>query len=158
MPICQPAGYGPRTPARKGSLCYTPAVNKNDTKGDTFDELFQARVAEYGDWRGELLTAIRAIITAADPDIVEEWKWNIPVWSHDGLVCTGEVYKAAVKTTFAKGASLPDPSGLFNASLEGNARRAIDFREGDKVSKRAFTALIKAAVKHNQETKAAKRR
>jgi len=128
-------------------------MNRNDTQGDSFDELFKARVAEYPDGRGELLTQLRAVIVAVSPKVVEEWKWNIPVWSCDGIVCTGEVYKAAVKTTFAKGAALPDPSGLFNSSLTGNTRRAIDFKEGDRINERAFAALVKTAIAHNTALK-----
>lgn len=113
-------------------------------------ELIDARIAELGDWRGAMLARLRALIHAADPEVVEEWKWSVPVWSHGGIICTGEVYKQAVKMTFPKGASVPDPAGLFNASLEGNARRAIDFREGDKVNEKALKALILAAVAVNQ--------
>lgn len=108
-----------------------------------------ARIAELGGWRGETLAKIRSLIRAADPDVVEEWKWDGPVWSHGGIICTGEVYKAAVKTTFAKGAALPDPANLFNSSLGGGTRRAIDFREGAAFDEEAFKALIKAAVAHN---------
>jgi hypothetical protein len=109
-----------------------------------------ARIQELGDWRGEMLAHLRAVVTAADPDIVEEWKWRgVPVWSRDGIVCTGETYKNVVKMTFAKGAALPDPSGLFNSSLEGNTRRAIDFHEGDVVDEEALTALVHAAVALN---------
>lgn len=97
-----------------------------------------------------MLARLRAVISAADPDVVEEWKWSVPVWSHDGLICTGEAYKQTVKMTFAKGASVPDPSGLFNSSLDGNTRRAIDFREGDKVNEKALKALIQAAIAVNQ--------
>jgi len=114
--------------------------------------LIDARIAQLGDWRGEMLARIRALIKEADPDVTEEWKWSNPVWSHDGLICTGETYKKAVKMTFAKGASLPDPSGLFNSSLEGNVRRAIDFREGDKLDKKALKALIRAAAALNKST------
>ncbi|ENZ77106.1 MULTISPECIES: DUF1801 domain-containing protein [Ralstonia] len=113
-------------------------------------ELIDARIAELDDWRGEMLARLRAVIRAADPDVVEEWKWSVPVWSHDGLICTGEAYKQTVKMTFAKGASVPDPSGLFNSSLDGNTRRAIDFREGDKVNEKALKALIQAAIAVNQ--------
>jgi hypothetical protein len=106
-----------------------------------------ARIKELGDWRGETLARIRAIIKAADPDVVEEWKWRgVPVWEHDGILCTGETYKAVVKMTFAKGASLGDPSKLFNASLEGNMRRAIDIHEGDKINEKALKTLIRAAI------------
>ncbi|KMW47732.1 DUF1801 domain-containing protein [Ralstonia insidiosa] len=115
-------------------------------------ELIDAKIAELDDWRGEMLAKLRALILAADPDVVEEWKWSVPVWSHDGILCTGETYKQTVKMTFAKGASVPDPTGLFNSSLEGNTRRAIDFREGDKVDEKALKALIQAAVALNQST------
>ena len=113
-------------------------------------ELIDARIAELNDWRGEMLARLRAVIRAADPDVAEEWKWNVPVWSHHGLICTGEAYKQTVKMTFAKGASVPDPSGLFNSSLDGNTRRAIDLREGDKVNEKALKALIQAAIAVNQ--------
>jgi len=109
-----------------------------------------AEKSEPGDWRGELLKRVRALIREADPGVVETWKWRgVPVWEHDGILCTGETYKSVVKLTFAKGASLPDPSGLFNSSLEGNTRRAIDFREGDALDAKALKALIRAAVKRN---------
>jgi hypothetical protein len=125
-------------------------LNKSPTQGDTPSELIDARIAEMGDWRGPMLTRLRAIIHAADPGVTEEWKWNVPVWSHDGILCTGETYKKAVKLTFAKGASLPDPAGLFNSSLDGNVRRAIDFHEGDKPDEKALKALIRAALELNQ--------
>ena len=112
--------------------------------------MIDARIEELGDWRGEMLGRLRAIIRQADPDVVEEWKWSVPVWSHDGLICTGETYKKAVKMTFAKGASLKDPSRLFNSSLEGNTRRAIDFHEGDTIDEKALRALIRAAVALNK--------
>ena len=113
--------------------------------------LIDARIKELGDWRGEMLAHVRALIKAADPDVVEEWKWRgVPVWEHDGIICTGETYKAVVKLTFARGASLDDPARLFNSSLEGNTRRAIDFKIGEKVDEAAFKALIKAAVAVNQ--------
>ena len=111
--------------------------------------LIDARIQELGDWRGEMLSRLRALIKQADPKVVEEWKWGIPVWSHDGLICTGETYKNVVKMTFSRGASLDDPSGLFNSSLEGRARRAIDFREGDKVNEKALKTLIRSAVALN---------
>ena len=113
-------------------------------------QLIDARIAELDDWRGETLARLRAIIRKADPDVVEEWKWAIPVWSHHGLICTGEVYKKVVKTTFAKGASLKDPSGLFNSSLDGNVRRAIDFHEGEKIDEKALKVLIQEAVAFNK--------
>ncbi|MGA2351867.1 MAG: DUF1801 domain-containing protein [Terracidiphilus sp.] len=111
--------------------------------------LIDARIQEFPDWRGEMLSRLRALIKQADPEVVEEWKWGIPVWSHDGLICTGETYKSVVKMTFAKGASLDDPSGLFNSSLEGKVRRAIDFHEGDKVNEKALKALIRSAMTLN---------
>ena len=113
-------------------------------------ELIDARIRELGDWRGKLLGRLRALVKEADPEVVEEWKWRgVPVWSHAGMICTGETYKDAVKMTFAKGASLEDPSRLFNAGLEGNTRRAIDFHEGDKIDEKALKALIRAAVALN---------
>ena len=115
--------------------------------------MIDERIHELGDWRGEMLGRLRALIKAADPEVVEEWKWAVPVWSHDGLICTGETYKKAVKLTFAKGASVADPSKLFNSSLEGNTRRAIDFPEGAKVDEKAFKALIRAAVALNKSKK-----
>jgi hypothetical protein len=113
-------------------------------------ELITQRIRDLGDWRGERLAQIRALIHRADPGVVEEWKWGVPVWSHDGLVCTGESYKQVVKLTFAKGAALKDPKKLFNSSLAGNTRRAIDLREDDKLDAAAFKALFKAAVAHNR--------
>ncbi|PXA96232.1 hypothetical protein DMC47_18170 [Nostoc sp. 3335mG] len=112
------------------------------------------RIAELGGWRGVMLARLRALIKAADPDVIEEWKWDNPVWSHGGIICTGESYKAAVKTTFAKGAALPDPGKLFNSSLTGGTRRAIDFREGVDFDEEAFKTLIRAAVAHNLSPKA----
>jgi hypothetical protein len=109
-----------------------------------------AKIADLGDWRGEMLSRLRALIKEADPEVTEEWKWSTPAWSHDGLICTGETYKSVVKLTFPKGASLADPAGLFNSSLEGKVRRAIDFHEGDKLDKKALKALIRAAVALNQ--------
>ncbi len=120
-------------------------------KNKSPSELIDARIKELGDWRGEMLGRLRAVIKEADPDVVEEWKWRgVPVWSHDGLICTGETYKNVVKMTFAKGAALEDPAGLFNASLEGNTRRAIDFPEGAKINKTALKALLRAAVALNK--------
>jgi hypothetical protein len=116
---------------------------------ESASRLIDARIQELGDWRGEMLSRLRALIKQADPKVVEEWKWGIPVWSHDGLICTGETYKNVVKMTFSRGASLDDPSGLFNSSLEGRVRRAIDFREGDKVNEKALKTLIRAAVALN---------
>ena len=118
-------------------------------KDATASRQIDARIRELGDWRGETLARVRALIRAADPGGVEEWKWDVPVWSHDGIICTGESYKSAVKLTFPKGASLKDPAGLFNASLEGKTRRAIDLHEGEPIDERAFKALIRAAVALN---------
>ena len=113
--------------------------------------LIDARIKELADWRGETLARLRALVKQADPDVVEEWKWRgVPTWSHDGIICTGETYKSVVMTTFAKGAALDDPSHLFNSSLEGNTRRAIDFREGDAIDEKAFKALVHAAIALNQ--------
>jgi len=114
--------------------------------------LIDARIEELADWRGRMLGRLRALIKEADPKVVEEWKWSVPVWSHDGLICTGETYKKVVKLTFAKGAALKDPSSLFNSSLEGNTRRAIDFHEDEKIDEKAFKALIRAAVALNTST------
>ena len=113
----------------------------------TASKQIDARIKELGDWRGAMLARVRAVIKAADSDVVESWKWRgVPVWEHDGILCTGETYKAVVKLTFAKGASLPDPSGLFNSSLDGNVRRAIDIRDGEKLNERALKALVRAAI------------
>lgn len=121
-------------------------------------QLINARIEELGDWRGELLGRLRALMHEADPDVVEEWKWRgVPVWEHDGIICTGETYKSIVKMTFHRGASLEDPSGLFNSSLEGNTRRAIDFHEGEKIDAKALKALVRAAVALN-ESKSNKKR
>jgi len=114
--------------------------------------LIDARIAGLGDWRGEMLSRLRALIKEADPEVAEEWKWSNPVWSHDGLICTGETYKDKVKLTFAKGASVPDPSGLFNSSLDGNVRRAIDFHASDKLDEKALKALIRAAAALNKSS------
>ena len=130
-------------------------MKKSDKKSDPRkhdppSRLIDARIKELGDWRGETLSRIRTLIKQVDPELVEEWKWRVvPVWYHDGMICTGETYKKVVKVTFAKGASLKDPSGLFNSSLEGNTRRAIDFHEGDEIDEQALKALIKAAVNLN---------
>jgi hypothetical protein len=122
-------------------------------KAESPSELIDARIEDLGDWRGEMLSRLRALIKAADPEAVEEWKWRgTPVWSHNGMICTGETYKNAVKMTFAKGAALKDPAGLFNSSLEGNVRRAIDFHEGDKLDEKALKALIRAAVALNKSS------
>ena len=122
------------------------------TKGESPSRLIDARIKELDDWRGKTLAHVRALIKQADPQVVEEWKWSVPVWSHDGLICTGETYKGAVKLTFAKGASLKDPAGLFNSSLEGNVRRAIDIHEGDEIDEHAFKTLVRAAAALNRSS------
>ncbi|MDQ3935876.1 MAG: DUF1801 domain-containing protein [Actinomycetota bacterium] len=123
---------------------------KKTKGGDSASQLIDARIEELSDWRGETLARIRALVKQADPEVVEEWKWRgVPVWSHAGIICTGETYKNVVKMTFAKGASLDDPSGLFNSSLDGNTRRAIDLHEGDEIDEEALKALIRAAVALN---------
>jgi hypothetical protein len=121
-------------------------------EGKSPSELIDARIQELGDWRGEMLSRLRALVREADPEVVEEWKWRVPVWSHDGILCTGETYKNVVKMTFAKGAALPDPAGLFNSSLEGGTRRAIDFREGETIDEAALKALVRAAMALNKPT------
>jgi hypothetical protein len=129
-------------------------MKKSETpQGESPSRLIDARIRELDDWRGKTLSHVRALIKQADPEVVEEWKWRgVPVWSHDGIICTGETYKSVVKLTFAKGASLADPSGLFNSSLEGNTRRAIDIHEADEVDENAFKALIGAAVALNRSS------
>ncbi|MET3990990.1 hypothetical protein ABIB94_001488 [Bradyrhizobium sp. JR7.2] len=136
----------------------TSSATKTD--GASPSRMIDGRIKELGDWRGEMLGRIRSLIKQADPDVVEEWKWRgVPVWEHDGIICTGETYKAVVKLTFAKGAALDDPAGLFNSSLDGNVRRAIDIREGEKINEKALKALIRAAVELNgSKKKPAKKR
>lgn len=131
-------------------------VKKSGTQtGESPSRLIDARIEELGDWRGEVLGRLRALVREADPEVVEEWKWRgVPVWSHDGLICTGETYRKVVKMTFAKGAALSDPSGLFNSSLDGNTRRAIDFHEGAPIDEEALKALVRAAVTLNRSTAA----
>jgi len=128
------------------------ATKKSSPQKDkSASRLIDERIRELGDWRGEMLSRLRTLVKEADPEVIEEWKWRgVPVWSHDGLICTGETYKTVVKMTFAKGAALKDPSGLFNSSLEGNTRRAIDFREGEKIDEKALKALVRAAVSLNK--------
>ena len=122
-------------------------------KSESPSRLIDARIKELGDWRGTMLSRLRTLVKEADPDVVEEWKWRgVPVWSHNGLICTGETYKNVVKMTFAKGAALKDPSGLFNSSLDGNTRRAIDFHEGEKIDEEALKTLVRAAVTLNKST------
>jgi len=127
-------------------------MGTNGSQNDkTPSQLIDERIEELADWRGTVLSKLRSLIKEADPDVVEEWKWRgVPTWYHDGIICTGESYKSVVKTTFAKGAALEDPAGLFNSSLEGNVRRAIDFHEGEKINEKAFKALIRAAVTLNE--------
>jgi hypothetical protein len=128
--------------------------NNGSQKSESPSQLIDARIAELGDWRGEVLRRLRTLVKEADPEVVEEWKWRgVPVWSHDGMVCTGETYKNVVKMTFAKGAALKDPSGLFNSSLEGNTRRAIDFQEGEEIDEEALKALVRAAVALNESAR-----
>ena len=135
----------------------TTAIKKTSSRaaaGDNPSKLIDGRIKELNDWRGEMLARVRAIIKQAEPEVVEEWKWRgVPVWEHGGIICTGETYKAVVKLTFAKGASLDDPAKLFNSSLEGNTRRAIDIHEGDKINEKALKALIRAAVSLNAQKK-----
>ncbi|MDX6650467.1 MAG: hypothetical protein QOJ97_2418 [Solirubrobacteraceae bacterium] len=129
--------------------------SQEGTGGDSPSQLIDARIKELNDWRGETLARVRLLVQQADPEVVEEWKWRgVPVWSHAGIICTGETYKNVVKMTFAKGASLEDPSGLFNSSLEGNTRRAIDFRAGDTIDESALKALVRAAVALNKSVRA----
>jgi hypothetical protein len=153
-------------PAKKTNKKTNMKKSKNRSKsgskegkgGDSPSRLIDARIKELGDWRGETLARVRSLIKQADPEVVEEWKWRgVPVWSHAGIICTGETYKTVVKMTFARGASLEDPSGLFNSSLEGNTRRAIDIHEADTIDEKALKALIRAAVARNTSVRAAAR-
>ena len=146
------AKKAPAKSAKKAS------ASKKKTFGGTPSEMIDGRIAELPDWRGETLARARALIKDADSDVVEEWKWGgVPIWEHAGIICTGETYKNVVKLTFAKGASLPDPSGLFNSSLEGSTRRAIDLHQGEKINATAFKALIRSAVEFNEASAAKKR-
>jgi hypothetical protein len=140
-----------KAPPRSGAVKpRSGAVKKSGSQESSASRLIDARIKGLGDWRGKMLSRLRALVKEADPEIVEEWKWRgVPVWSHDGLICTGETYKEVVKMTFARGAALKDPSRLFNSSLEGNTRRAIDFREGQKIDEGALKTLIRAAVALN---------
>ena len=138
---------------RLSRLRSSTLIQKSKTQGDSPSKLIDARIKELDGWRGKTLARLRALIKQADPDVVEEWKWNVPAWSRDGIICTGETYKSAVKLTFAKGAAVKDPAKLFNSSLEGNTRRAIDFREGDEIDADALKALIRAAVAVNKKAK-----
>jgi hypothetical protein len=144
--------------ARKTKERHVSMTKSSAQEAESPARLIEARIGELGDWRGETLSRVRALIKQADPDVVEEWKWRkasspgVPVWSHQGPICTGETYKSVVKLTFFKGASLEDPSGLFNSSLEGNTRRAIDFHEDDEIDEKAFTTLVRAAVSLNESS------
>jgi len=141
----------PSTPRKTGTKKTATSRTKKTASpnGSSASQMIDRRIEELGGWRGEMLGRLRGLIKQADPGVVEEWKWDVPVWSHDGLICTGESYKQVVKMTFAKGAALDDPSRLFNSSLEGNTRRAIDFREGEKIDEKALKALIREAVTLN---------
>jgi hypothetical protein len=133
------------------------AMKKTGEQSQSPSRLIDARIEELGDWRGKTLSRLRRLVKEADPEVVEEWKWRgVPVWSHDGILCTGETYKSIVKMTFARGAALKDPSGLFNSSLDGNTRRAIDFHEGEKIDEKALKTLVRAAVALNQVKRAAR--
>jgi hypothetical protein len=145
--VARPSGIVAPSAAERGA---GDMKKSGAAPGDSPSRLIDARIASLDDWRGKALAHVRALIRKADPAVVEEWKWNVPVWSHAGIICTGETYKSAVKLTFAKGASLADPSKLFNSSLEGNVRRAIDIREGDEIDEAAFKALIRAAASFNE--------
>jgi hypothetical protein len=134
---------------KKSRFPKVESTSRESAARQSASNLIDARIKELADWRGEMLARLRAVIRQADPEVVEEWKWEIPVWSHDGIICTGETYKKAVKMTFAKGAFLDDPASLFNSSLEGRVRRAIDFHEGEKINEKALKALIRAAVALN---------
>jgi hypothetical protein len=151
------AKKAPTTTMKKVTTSMKKSGSNEGKAGASPSRLIDGRIKELGDWRGEMLARVRTLIKQADPDVVEEWKWRgVPVWEHDGIICTGETYKAVVKLTFAKGASLEDPSGLFNSSLEGNTRRAIDIHEGDKIDEKALKALIRAAVSLNTSARAAR--
>jgi len=144
--VARPSGIVAPSAAERGA---GDMKKSGAAPGDSPSRLIDARIASLDDWRGKALAHVRALIRKADPAVVEEWKWNVPVWSHAGIICTGETYKSVVKMTFAKGASLDDPAGLFNSSLEGSTRRAIDFHEGDKIDEKALRTLIRAAVTLN---------
>jgi hypothetical protein len=150
---------GPKRRHMKATTMVTMTQDGAEAGDGSPSRLIDGRIRELGDWRGEMLARVRALIRQADPEVVEEWKWRgVPVWSHAGIICTGETYRNVVKMTFAKGASLEDPSRLFNASLEGNTRRAVDLHEGDEVNEEALIALVRAAVALNESTAAARRR
>ena len=149
-PTCQSAVMPNVSRTQKKEHKQTNVARKSvSQKGKPPSQMIDERIKELADWRGKMLSRLRTLIKQADPEVVEEWKWEVPVWSHNGLICTGETYKSAVKMTFAKGAALEDPAGLFNSSLAGNTRRAIDFREGEEIDEEALKALIRAAVRLN---------
>lgn len=157
MKHCSPAGSGKQHPFPANDSDTGEIMSTTETESPS--ALIDKRIADLADWRGAMLARVRALIKEADPDVTEEWKWRgVPVWEHDGILCTGETYKAVVKMTFAKGASLDDPTGLFNSSLEGNTRRAIDFPEGAVIDEDALKALIRAAVALNQASRAKKKK
>jgi len=143
----KPQAAPAKAPARKSA-----AAKSRSKPAESPSALIDAKIEALGDWRGEMLSRLRALIREADPDVTEEWKWQVPVWSHDGILCTGETYKKVVKMTFPKGAALADPSGLFNSSLEGNVRRAVDFREGEALDEEALKALVRTAVALNRSS------
>jgi hypothetical protein len=158
VPHRKPSSKASATPSAKKDSSAASTAGQGQASGEAASRLIDQRIRELGDWRGETLARMRALILEADREMVEEWKWRgTPVWSHDGIVCTGESYKAVVKLTFARGASLPDPARLFNSSLDGNTRRAIDLREGEVVDAAAFKALVKAAAVLNGTTKKKKK-
>ncbi len=143
---------------KKATTTMTKKTRSKEAPGGSPSQLIDARIKELSDWQGDTLARVRSLVKQTDPDVIEEWKWRgVPVWSHAGMLCTGETYKNVVKVTFAKGAALEDPSGLFNSSLEGNTRRAIDFHEGDKIDEKALKALVRAAVALNTSSRAAAR-
>jgi hypothetical protein len=149
----QAAGQTSRTFRTWGETGIKKSGSQQGQSPSQLTQLIDARIEELGDWRGKMLSRLRALVKEADPEVVEEWKWRgVPVWSHDGLICTGETYKKVVKMTFAKGAALTDPSGVFNASLDGNTRRAIDFHAGEKIDAEALKSLVRAAVTLNKST------
>jgi hypothetical protein len=157
-PMSKPATKKRAVAARKATTAKKESAATKAKAGNSPSALIDGRIKELGDWRGETLALVRALVKEAVPDVVEEWKWRgVPVWEHDGIICTGETYKSVVKTTFARGAALADPSGLFNSSLEGNVRRAIDFQEGGKIDEKALKALFRAAAALNTSLKKSKK-
>jgi hypothetical protein len=156
--MSKPAAKKRAVAAKKATTAKKESPATKAKAGNSPSRLIDARIKELGDWRGKTLALVRALIKEAVPDVIEEWKWRgVPVWEHDGIICTGETYKSVVKTTFARGAALEDPSGIFNSSLEGGTRRAIDFHDGDKINEKALKALIRAAAALNASVKKSKR-